>query len=52
MPVDYFRNRLGERVLDLLDDINNWGQPKKILGEAELFELNPESELYGHLNVN
>jgi len=52
MPADYSRDRLGERVLDLLDDMNNWGQPKKILGEADLFELNKESELYGHLNVN
>ena len=52
MPADYSRDRLGERVLDLLDDMNNWGQSKKILGEADLFELNAESELYGHLNVN
>jgi hypothetical protein len=52
MPADYSRDRLGERVLDLLDDMNDWGQPKKILGEADLFELNKESELYGHLNVN
>ena len=52
MPADYSRDRLGERVLDLLDDMNDWGQPKKILGEADLFELNAESELYGHLNVN
>ncbi|MBH95649.1 MAG: hypothetical protein CMD87_00105 [Gammaproteobacteria bacterium] len=52
MPADYSRDRLGERVLDLLDDMNDWGQPKMILGEADLFELNKESELYGHLNVN
>ena len=52
MPADYSRDRLGERVLDLLDDMNDWGQPKKILGEADLFELNAESELYGHLNIN
>ena len=52
MPANYSRDRLGERVLDLLDDMNDWGQPKKIVGEADLFELNAESELYGHLNVN
>ena len=51
MPANYSRDRL-ERVLDLLDDMNDWGQPKKIVGEADLFELNAESELYGHLNVN
>ena len=45
MPANYSRDRLGERVLDLLDDMNDWGQPKKIVGEADLFELNAESEL-------
>lgn len=52
MPADYSHDRLGRRVLDLLDDMNEWGQPKQILGEADVFKLNPASELYGHANIN
>lgn len=52
MPSDYSREKLGERVLDLLDDMNNWGDEKQMIGEADLFELNLKSELYGHLNIN
>lgn len=52
MPADYSRPRLGERVLDLLDDMNNWGERKHIVGEVDVFKVNPDYELYGHLNVN
>ena len=45
-------NRLGRRVLDLLDDMNQWGEHKQILAEADLFALNAASELYGHANIN
>ncbi|MEM7143493.1 MAG: hypothetical protein AAF591_00065 [Verrucomicrobiota bacterium] len=52
MPANYSDDRLGRRVLDLLDDMNQWGQHKQILAEADLFKLNAASELYGHNNVN
>jgi hypothetical protein len=52
MPADLSENRLGVRVLDLLDDMNAWGQRKQILGEVDTFELDRTHELYGHMNVN
>ncbi len=52
MPADYSRDTLGWRVLDLLDDMNNWGADKRVLGEVDVFKVEPHSELYGHLNVN
>jgi hypothetical protein len=52
MPADLSENRLGVRVLDLLDDMNSWGQRKQILGEVDTFELDRTHELYAHLNVN
>jgi hypothetical protein len=52
MPADLSQNRLGVRVLDLLDDMNNWGQRKQILGEVDTFELDRSHELYGHMNIN
>ena len=52
MPADYSRDTLGWRVLDTLDDMNNWGADKRALGEVDVFKVEPHSELYGHLNVN
>ncbi|MEM9018738.1 MAG: hypothetical protein AAGC68_17140, partial [Verrucomicrobiota bacterium] len=52
MPADYSDDRLGRRVLDLLDDMNQWGEHKQIIAEADLFKLNAASELYGHANIN
>ncbi|PQO45776.1 hypothetical protein [Blastopirellula marina] len=52
MPADYSRSRLGLRVLDLEDDMANWGQKKYILGEVDVFKVMPNYELYGHMNVN
>lgn len=52
MPADLSQPRLGLRVLDLLDDMNNWGQRKQALGEVDVFKVRPEYELYGHMNVN
>ncbi|MEA2735095.1 MAG: hypothetical protein QOE14_1546, partial [Humisphaera sp.] len=43
---------LGLRVLDLLDDMNNWGNRKSVLGEVDVFKVEPDYELYGHMNVN
>lgn len=52
MPADLSQSRLGLRVLDLMDDMNNWGEQKKVLAEADLFTIEPENEMYAHLNVN
>ncbi|WP_184545502.1 hypothetical protein [Mucilaginibacter sp. FT3.2] len=52
MPADLSQPRLGKRVLDLMDDMNNWGFHKKVLSEADLFSIEPENEMYAHMNIN
>lgn len=52
IPADLSQARLGKRVLDLLDDMNNWGVHKKALAEADLFTIEHENEMYAHMNVN
>lgn len=52
MPADLSQPKLGKRVLDLMDDMANWGFKKNVLAEADLFRIEPNYELYGHLNVN
>ena len=52
MPADLSHDRLGRRVLDLIDDMANWGQRKYVLGEVDVFKLDHTHELYGHMNVN
>ncbi len=52
MPADLSHDRLGRRVLDLLDDMANWGQRKYVLGEVDVFKLDHKHELYGHMNIN
>lgn len=52
MPADLSQPFLGKRVLDLLDDMNNWGDRKKVLAESDLFTIEPENEMYAHLNIN
>jgi hypothetical protein len=52
MPADLSRDKLGERVLDLLSDMANWGQKKYVLGEVDVFKLDRTHELYGHMNIN
>ena len=52
MPADLSLPRLGTRVLDLLDDMNNWGDVKFTPGEVDVFKVEPDYEMYGHMNVN
>jgi hypothetical protein len=52
MPADLSHDRLGKRVLDLLDDMANWGQHKYAPGEVDVFKLDHTHELYGHMNIN
>lgn len=52
IPADLSQPRLGKRVLDLMNDMANWGHKKYAIGEADLFRLEPTYEIYGHMNVN
>ena len=52
MPGDLSRDKLGERVLGLLDDMANWGQRKYVPGEVDVFTIDHTHELYGHMNIN
>jgi len=52
MPADLSRPTLGWRVLDLLDDMNQWGQRKQVLGEVDVFQVHPDYELYAPMNIN
>ena len=52
MPADLSWNRLGMRVLGLMDDMANWGERKYVLGEVDVFKVEPNYELYGHMNMN
>jgi hypothetical protein len=52
MPGDLSREKLGERVLNLLDDMANWGHKKYTPGEVDVFKIDPTHELYGHMNIN
>lgn len=52
MPADLSWDRLGKRVLDLMDDMSNWGNRKYVLGEVDVFKVEPDYELFGHMNMN
>lgn len=52
MPADLSSPRLGDRVLDLVDELNNQGLRKRLLGEVDVFQVDHTHELYAHMNVN
>jgi hypothetical protein len=53
MPVDLSQSRLGEvRCFGTLDDMNNWGGPKFMVGEVDTYKKFPDYDLYGDFNVN
>jgi len=52
LPSNLSKDRLGWRTLDLLDDMNQWGAHKQALGEVDVFKVEPNYELYGHMNIN
>ncbi|WP_230981272.1 CehA/McbA family metallohydrolase domain-containing protein [Echinicola salinicaeni] len=52
IPADLSIPNMGRRVLDLMDDMANWGERKYVIGEADLFKLEPDYEIYGHMNIN
>jgi hypothetical protein len=52
MPSDLSSPRLGERAFKTLDDLNNLGLHKRMIGEVDVFQISSADELYGHLNIN
>lgn len=52
MPSDLSSPRLGERAFKTLDDMNNWGLKKRMMGEVDVFQIQDTDELYAHMNVN
>ena len=52
MNADLSSPRLGDRGFRLLDDLSNWGMRKLLLGEVDVFQIDPTHELWGHMNVN
>jgi hypothetical protein len=52
MPSDLSSPRLGERAFKTIDDMNNLGLKKRMIGEVDVFQFDSTHELYGHLNIN
>jgi hypothetical protein len=52
IPADLSLLTLSKRVLNLLDDMSNWGLKKHIIGESDIFTITNQNEMYAHLNVN
>ena len=52
MPSDLSSPRLAERAFKTVDDMNNLGLRKRMIGEVDVFQLDSTHELYGHMNVN
>jgi hypothetical protein len=52
LPSDLSSPRLGDRAFDLVDELNNQGLRKRLLGEVDVFQFDHTHELYAHMNVN
>lgn len=52
MPADYSHDSLGWRVIDLQDDMANWGNKKYTIGEVDIFKIFKGYELFGIMNIN
>ena len=52
MPSDLSSPRLGDRAFDLIDELNNQGLRKRLLGEVDVFQFDHTHELYAHMNIN
>lgn len=52
LPSDLSSPRLGDRAFDLLDELNNQGLRKRLIGEVDVFQFDHTHELYAHMNVN
>jgi hypothetical protein len=52
LPSDLSSPRLGDRAFDLVDELNNQGLHKRLLGEVDVFQFDHTHELYAHMNIN
>jgi len=52
MPSDLSIPELGARGFKTVDDMNNLGLHKVMMGEVDAFQLSSDDELYAHMNVN
>lgn len=52
MPSDLSSPRLGERAFKVVDDLNNLGLHKRMIGEVDVFQISTADELYGNMNIN
>ena len=52
LPSDLSKPKLGWRILDLMDDMANWGEKKYCPAEVDVFKISKTSELYAHMNIN
>lgn len=52
MPSDLSLPELGMRAFKTVDDLNNLGLHKVMLGEVDVFQLSSTDELYAHMNIN
>jgi hypothetical protein len=53
LPVDLSQKELAEvRAFGTLDDMNNWGRPKFLIGEVDTYKKFPEYDLWGDFNIN
>ena len=52
LPSDLSSPRLGDRAFDLVDELNNQGLRKRLLGEVDVFQFDQTHELYAHMNIN
>jgi hypothetical protein len=52
MNTDLSSPRMGDRGFKTVDDMNNWGLRKRLIGEVDVFQLDSTHELYGHMNLN
>jgi hypothetical protein len=52
LPSDLSSPRLGDRAFDLIDELNNQGLHKRLLGEVDVFQFDHTHELYPHMNIN
>ncbi|NQY08128.1 MAG: hypothetical protein HRT71_01255 [Flavobacteriales bacterium] len=52
VPTDLSQPRLGERVFQLQDEMNQWGVKKKMVGAGDLFYLDSTSSIYSQMNIS
>ncbi len=49
IPADLSWTTLSKRVLNLMDDMANWGLKKYAIAESDIFTITEQNEMYAHL---